>query len=365
MRITTAVAALLLTSTLADHARPCGAIFPSRTSQNLAIDAQRALLVVGEDQVALHLQLATASDGEAFSWIIPVPGSGGVPTVALGDQAVFDALDALTTPTVTVAADEGGGGFGCGSAAKTGDGAPRSGGVQHFGGGALGDYTYDILAGSDTAAIQAWLEDHGYLVPEGFEAAITPYTARSKFVAVRLAAGGADGAVNEPIVLTWSRPFGETSMGYAFGLSKLSSAPTQPLLLWLLADKRQRVANYGSTQVREVAEVMRDRGLDYAGAIDALTDEAGGRLVTTEFAKDLREIDTPAALAALVDDASFYLTRLYAEVPREQIEDLVITFAADAPDVEPAVTVSLGGGGALALAGSFLVLALRRRRGDA
>lgn len=365
MRFAIAAAILLATVISAERARPCGAVFPSRSSQNLAIDAQRALLVVGEDDVALHLQLATASDGEAFSWVIPVPGAGGVPTVALGDQAVFDALDALTTPTVTVTQDSGGGGIGCGSANKAGDGAPRSGGVQHFGGGSVGDYTYDILAGSDTAAIRAWLEEHGYVVPDGFDAAITPYTERSKFVAVRLAAGAADGAVNRPLVLTWARPFGETSMGYAFGLSKLSSAETQPLLLWVLADKRQRVANYGSTDVKEVAEVMRDRGLDYAGAIGALTEEAGGRLVTTEFAKDLRSLDAPPALAALVDDASFYLTRLYAEVPRAQIEDLVITFAADAPDVEPAVTVSQTEGGALALAGSFVVLLFRRRRAAA
>lgn len=359
--VATAVASLLFAAAPAP-ARACGAFFPSETSQNLAIDAQRALMVIRKDTLALHLQLAANTDGQPFSWIIPVPEGSAPPTVALGDQAIFDALDALTTPSVTIVqGDDSGGGF-CGSADKAGGLDPRGGGVQHFGGAELGPYTYDIIAGSEVDAIGAWLSDHGYVVPAAFADAFTPYVAKNVFVAVRLTAGPAlDGATTEPLAITWPRAF-EGGLGYAFGLSKLSSAEVMPLLLWVLADKRQRVANYGSIEVDHVARTMRDDGLSYEAAIESLTAEAGGRLVTTEFAKDLRSLQVPVALAALIADDAFYLTRLYASVPRDAIEDLVITFAANAPDVEPAVTVSRSTHAPIAFASSLLALLWLRRR---
>lgn len=349
-------------------ARACGAFFPSQTSQNLAIDAQRALLVVRDDTLALHLQLAAATDGQPFSWIIPIAKGSGPPTITLGDESTFDALDALTTPAVTIVRGGDSGGGLCGSDKAGGDlGGGPGGGVQHFGGGEVGPYQYDLLAGTSTEAIATWLGENGYVLPDGFADAITPYTARSVFVAVRLTpSAAAEGARTEPLVVTWPRAF-EAGLGYALGLSKLSTIDTAPLLLWVLADKRQRIANFGSTDVTRVALAMRDQGLDYPEAVAALTAEAGGSLFITEFAKDLRALPSSRALAdlePLVTDESFYLTRLYAEVPRDALEDLVITFAANAPEVEPAVTVSgdAAAHGGLTIAMSLLALAWMRRR---
>ncbi len=342
LRIAIVVAhTLLALLVIASPARPCGALFSSSTSENLAIDAQRALLIVREDVMALHLQLATSTDGAPFSWIVPVPATTGAPTITLGDDAVFAALDALTTPSVTIEASSGGGP--CGSVDKAGGGDRNLGGVTHFGGAELGPYTYDIVAATASADLSTWLSANNYLVPAGFDAAITPYIAGNVFIAVRLTAGPAlQGAITDPLVITWPRPFG-AGLGYAFGLSKLSSADVMPLVLWVLADKRQRVANYGSIDVRAVAAEMLEGGGDYEDAVERLTLEAGGRLVTTEFAKDLRPLSgTPTLipLESLIDDEAFYLTRFYASVPRAAIEDLVITFANEAPDVEPDITVS-------------------------
>lgn len=336
LRIAIALSLLVIAS----PARPCGALFASETSENLAIDAQRALLVVREDAFALHLQLATSTDGAPFSWIVPVPATAGAPTIALGDDALFAALDDLTTPSVTIERGSSGGGGFCGSADAAGDGGRNFGGVTHFGGAELGPYTYDIVAATSSADLSTWLVANDYVVPAGFDAAITPYVAGNTFVAVRLTAGPAQqGATTDPLVITWPRPFG-AGLGYAFGLSKLSAAEVMPLVLWVLADKRQRVANYGSVDVHAIADAMLEDGGSYDDAIARLTAEAGGRLVTTEFAKDLRPLSVAPALAALTSDEAFYLTRFYASVPREAIEDLVITFANEAPDVEPDITVS-------------------------
>ncbi len=347
-----------------DEGRACGAFFRTETSQNLAIGAQRALMIVGDDEVSLHLQLAARTDGKAFSWVIPVPGQGGTPTVELGEQAIFDALDALTTPSVTISEDGGsGGGLCAGDVGKAG--GDSRGAVQHFGGATLGPYTYDLIAGSSADAIGAWLDEHGYVPADGLADALTPYTDRSVFVAVRLnEVTAADAATLRPLALRWPRAF-EAGLGYALGLSRLSAAEVQPLLLWILADKRQRVANFGSLSLEHLARTMRDVDLDYEDALAALTGDAGGRLVLTEFARDLRTLDVPAALAALVTDQHPYLTRLYAAVPRDALEDLVITFAAGAPDVDPHVTVSHAegrGGDALMIASALGALAVHRRR---
>jgi len=366
---TPAVAALMtLALGLVSEARPCGALFRSETDQNLALDAQRALLVVRTSTIELHLQLHAATGGADFAWIVPVPGT---PTLALGDNGVFQALDQLTTPSIEIVAGSGSGGGGfCGSADKAGGGLDRDGGVQHFGGGRLGDYAYDIIGGSSAAAIEAWLADNGYVLPDGFTDAVAPYVTRASFVAVRFAPGAATVVDPDPLVVTFPRPF-DSSLTYPLGMSRLSTTTTAPVVLWVLADKRYRVSNFASAELRMVAEVMREQvdrgeGASYERAITHLTSEAGGRLAITEYAQDLGDGSAlDLALGDLVDASAHYLTRLYMDVPKAEIEDLVITFAANAPDVAPFATAegeSRVPVSAACLALALVVLGIRRRR---
>lgn len=367
-RIVSGLLVVLAVALATSVARPCGALFPSRIDQNLALDAQRALVVVREATIEMHLQMRAATDGAGFAWVLPVAGD---PTLALGDAKVFDALDALTTPTVELSSgDSGGGGFGCGSAADAkGGGDGRQNGVQHFGGGVLGDYTYDIIAGTSASAIETWLDDHGYLVADGFAAAIAPYAGKMSFVAVRLDPKAALETDLTPLVVTVPRSFA-TTITYPLALAKLSTDDLAPVVLWVLADKRYRVANFGSAELQAVANAMRaalqrDEPAEYDAAVNRLTDEAGGRLAVTEFAGELDDTSLAAALGALRDDDAHYLTRIYLSVPKEALEDLVITFAANAPDVEPRATADAGGAvpmTAACVALAIIGVAIRRRR---
>lgn len=345
-------------------AEACGAFFPSRTDQNLALDAQRALMVVGADTVELHLQLVADSGGARFSWLVPVPKA---PRLSLGDSAIFEALDVATRPSVTVHRGGGGGGGGfCGSDAKGPGGDFGDRGVQHFGGGTLGGYIYDIVASQDAAALEAWLTDNGYEVPAGFGPEVQGYLQASVFVAVKLD-GQASPVDLQPLVVSYDRPFG-SSLGYAFRIARLSTPESAPLLLWVLADKRYRVANYGAVEVSRVARTMRDADLDYEGAVERLTREANGRLTIVEYARDIRgESALVAALGARVAEGTHYLTRIYGDIPKAAMEDLVITFAHEAPDVDPVVEVGWGGGSAtgVALALGIVGLVLARRRSSA
>lgn len=341
MRALVVAGLLSITIGHATSARPCGALFRSEVDQNLAIDAQRALVILRASTVEMHLQLHAATGGADFAWIIPVPG---VPSLALGDQAIFDALDRMTTPEVEIVAESGGGGGGfCGSDALKGDGGLHQDGVQHFGGGRLGDYAYDIIAGQTAEAIEGWLDMNGYTLPDDFATTVAPYVNRASFVAVKLAPGTTTIVDPDPLVVTFPRPF-DASLTYPLGMSRLSTIGSAPVVLWVFADKRYRVANFASAELRMVAEVMReqaDRGdaVSYADAVTTLTSEAGGRLAITEYAQDLTHgTGVESAIQALVDGSAYYLTRLYMDVPRADIEDLVVTFAANAPDVAPFAT---------------------------
>ena len=342
----------------AGEARACGAFFASETDQNLALDAQRALMVVGPNRIDLHLQLVAETGGADFSWVLPVPKN---PTLSLGDKAVFEALETATRPSVTINRGGGGGGF-CGSADLGGGLRDGQNGVQHFGSGELGDYTYDIIGGEDTTALEAWLTDNGYRVPTGFADAIEGYVASSVFVAVKLAPTAATVDL-KPLIVSYERPFG-SALGYAFRVGQLSTPDTAPFVLWVLADKRYRIANYGSVEVSRVATTMRDEGLDYDGAVEELTTEAGGKLAIVEFAGDIGgDVALTSALGTLVGEDTSYLTRLFGDIPRDAMEDLVITFAANGPDVDNEVEVSGGHATQVALATGLFGLVWLRRRG--
>lgn len=345
-------------------ASACGAFFPSVSATNAAIDAQRALFVWREKTVDMHLQLVADTDGGDFVWILPVPDQ---PTLALGDAAVFDALDAIATPTVEIARDSGGGGGGfCGSDAAGGAlGQPR-GGVQHFGGGTLGDYTWDLIAGQEAEAVAAWLETNAYAVPEGFAAVAAAYTSM-RFLAVRLSPDRADDGLDlTPLIVTVERP-ATGRLVFPLGFSRVSAPETTPLVFYNLADKRHRVANAASVEVATVGAELRalvDESLDagYDDAVDALTADAGGRLVVTEFAGAVDVAD----LLGLAADEAPYLTRLYARVRAEHLDDLVITFANHAGDVDNHVIAASDsdlGDGPTSFALAFFGLLVARRFG--
>lgn len=357
---------------------PCGAFFASSVSENPAFDAQRALIVMREDKTELHLQMAANEDLDDFVWVFPVPE---VPAeLALGSDAVFEALDNETTPRVEIESlDDGGGGGGCFGADAGGAPDRVRDSLVHFGGGTLGDYEYDYLSGQDTEEMVTWLEEEGYVVPEGTAAALEPYAAEFMvFIWVKLSrdAAAEPGSVSfDPLVVTLDRSPSPT-MGYPLSLSALSAAQTNPVLLYVLANKRYRVSTYGSADLGFVAEKMaanRDEDGDPAGyveTVDAMTASAGGRLFVTEYARDLSERELLSdPLLELIDGRAFYLTRLYARVPADSLVDATLTFADDAPEVSGRVEVI--DGAATAASGATLMLlvlaflGVRRRRSGA
>ena len=353
-------------------AEACGVFFDQAAP--VTMDAQQVLMVFREDTVALHVQVVAKDASKATAWVLPVPVA---PEISLGSNAIFSALRGYTEPAIISHQDPG---FvvsgGCGGSADAA-GNFRAGGdtspVTQIASGKVGSYTYDVVQATSAEELVDWLKDEGYAVEDTAADALAPYVAQGlAFVWARLSD---DVTVDEstalaPLVITFPRPINSQYL-FPLGLSRLSSAEVMPVLFFVLADKRFRVTNYGSTDLQGLADRFANAdGLSYDATFDLLTEESGGRLMLTEFAQDLTDReDMPVELAALVDTEAHYLTRIYARPKPAYLIDANLTFADDAPDVAPTATPrstdSHAGLPFMLLLGSALWMLRRRERASA
>ena len=318
----------------------CG-LFIGAESTPATMDAQRALMVFREATIQLHVQVvATDTQGE-MSWLIPVPA---LPEVGVGDNAIFDALDTLTTPTVHGHQDASHvGGTGCEGDAKSGANLFGAGGAEQvtpIRSGQVGNYTYDIVQATDSEELVLWLQEAGYAVSEDATKALEDYVNQGwTIVSARLSDGldPSEAVQLAPLVLTIPRPI-SSQIVYPLGLSRFSSVEVMPTVFYVLADKRYRVTNYGTTDLQGLANRYGEapEELTYDATVDLLTEESGGRLIVTEFARDLQAIESlPAPVSELMDEHAFYLTRMYGRTRPESLVDANFIFAKDAPEVLP------------------------------
>ncbi len=148
-------AALAAATALAFASAPAGAC-----ACGIAIDAtvtEESALVVerpGGEQIVLSLDLT--SDGtERAAVVLPVPGVPEVTAVRGGDPLAY--LDLATRPEPSVGAAPGGG--------DTSAAPP----VDVIGRDRVGGYDVARLAAGDAAALDRWLSDNGYTLPDGAE----------------------------------------------------------------------------------------------------------------------------------------------------------------------------------------------------
>lgn len=321
----------------------CGWFFPAVTAEPTTMEAQRVLMVWKKESVDVHVSVRASSVDSDFAWVLPVSDS---PTLALGDLDLLDALDMRSRPRIEISSRSsesfGPRGSFCShdSAAAGGEfGSPAQASSLQVESGRLGDYEYDIVKAETTEEMIAWLEEDGYSVPANAHERLSPYVAASmSFVWVKLSADSALKSLTDlqPLILTVPRSINST-LSFPLALSAGSASETMSTQFFILADKRYRATNYPSTDLTQVAHRVWEERFNfesYEQIIDSMTDESGGRLMVTEFAGDLRGdgVLEPAVQALLSDD-TFYLTRLSARTRSEELRDVTITYANEAPDV--------------------------------
>jgi len=183
----------------------CGGCFvpPPQGAKNVSVvTGHRMALSISSEQTILWDQIQYSGEPEEFAWVLPIkPGA----RIEVASDAWFDVLDAATgiqvyapdlecetvpgffcgvTPMAAQSGAMGCGDAGSGVESLPGTDAPPVTVVSH---GSAGPYETVILSSDTAGALPAWLESHGYNIPEDVHPLIDAYVAEDfDFVALRL-----------------------------------------------------------------------------------------------------------------------------------------------------------------------------------
>jgi hypothetical protein len=225
----------------------CGIAFEAR------IPSEQALISFADGRQEIITSVHLQSEGENAAVIFPVPGVPDVDVIQ-SDQ-LFRYLEEVTSPAIRVEerliwnSDEG-------------SSAMPAGGVDVLGREVIDGYDIARLAADDPGALQQWLDENGYTVPDAARPILQSYIDEGwKFVAIKLAGEGVDGQL-KPIRMS----FESRDIVYPMRLGALSDRPVDAQL-YILAQHRVMI-----------------NGMDteYAGPVDQL-DQAPPDELATHF----------------------------------------------------------------------------------
>lgn len=219
-----AAATLLALSTIT--ALACGIYLPKEGDGVIA--QERALIRHMDGVETIVLELAVTGEASEAAWILPVPNPA---TVELGDDAIFDELEAITAPRIETRYTDPDFDGAVGA-------APPRGGVTVFDRQTLGPFDVASLTGDDAEAVAAWLEENGYSFPEELPEVIAPYIDEGwAFAAVQLTpeAGGEIGGQLDPLAFT----FDSEETVYPLRPAALGKG-SRPLFLYVLAENKMQ-----------------------------------------------------------------------------------------------------------------------------
>lgn len=231
---------------------------------------QQAYLMHFDGTETLCLQSNYRGPEVDFAWVVPVPSR---PEVSKGNPAILQAMEALTRPKLAATDSTG---FSLGCSAREVDAEEVDLGVTVLESKRIGEMESVVLSARDGKGLLQWLNDNRFHVPAGAEPVLQDYTAKGfYFVALRFAADQLlpdeedeseeesqsgdedeedDGERTVPLLklrFATERPF------FPLAISSVSAAPESEILLLTVTEHRQKPANYGSMELREMKAGLR------------------------------------------------------------------------------------------------------------
>ena len=293
--------------TTTDDAKACGGCFVPPT-ENTVVTGHRMAMALSKDRTVLWDQIDYSGDPTEFSWVLPVkPGA----ILELAHNAFFQTLDAGTSTTVAqpnpncFGSGDGfgsvGGGddtFGCGCASE--NGAPSAGGnfagdfngpgdpppppdVQVVSQQTAGPYDVVTLSTDVPGALNTWLDDNGYAVPDEMQPIIDAYVADGfDFIALKLLPGVGVNRMAPVRVITQGASFTLPLRMVAAGTGAQTA-----LSLFVIAEGRYEAANFGNVTVpqQDVLWDFNEQSSNYAELRLEQLQQDDGHVWLTSFAK--------------------------------------------------------------------------------
>lgn len=189
-----AAPALALTMAWSPRTEACGGCFvpPEEDTQ---VTGHRMILSVGKEQTTLYDQIEYSGDPAEFAWVLPIKGQVtlGVSSDLVFNQLGFDTQVSIVPPPLDCPYYEPCEGDAFGSSATSGaggGGGGSAGGVDVIAEEVVGPYETVQLASTDPQALNTWLADHGYNIPQDIQPIITSYVDDGfNFLAMKLVPG--------------------------------------------------------------------------------------------------------------------------------------------------------------------------------
>jgi hypothetical protein len=203
------------------------------------MSGQRVLISRTGDATELVVQIGVPATDQDYGVLLPVPAEPVVDAVPV-DSDELDQLDAATRVTIhrTTFVADGGGGGGCGcgdaDATRAGGGMDDTRGVTVSAPVTVGPVTAVSITADTGAAITAWLDDNGFLIPPEHQPVVDSYAGPGRyFVAFKRSEGAPmseASSVGVHITLPGDHP------GYALRISKMGAAEELAVIVFVAAD---------------------------------------------------------------------------------------------------------------------------------
>ncbi|MFB6350184.1 MAG: DUF2330 domain-containing protein, partial [Bradymonadaceae bacterium] len=321
----------------------CGA-YVSGGDKDLFNNATHAAMMRHENTTVLSMQNNYEGPPEDFAMIVPTPVVLEKKNVKTLSDEVFSTIDTLTAPRLVEYweqdpcyqepdYDRGPGGFdGLAAAPKrdAGAAADTSGGyVEVEAKFSEGEYNIVVLSSNDSSALQQWLTDNNYNIPDGAGPYLEPYIQQgSKFFVAKVDTDEVEFTKDGQAVLSPLRFHYESDQfKLPVRLGLINSNGKQDLIVNILAKgTRYDVSNYPSATIPTNIEVVSKVKEYFPKFYRALFKETlkknrknGQNPIVTEYAWGAQKCDPCPFGMGLQDDA---ILTLGGDVLADKYEDV-------------------------------------------
>jgi hypothetical protein len=293
-----ALALLLLAAAAAPVQAFCG-FYVTGADAKLYANATMVVLMRDGTRTVLSMQNNYQGPPEQFALVIPVPAVLQKDQVKVLPKDVFQRVDTLGAPRlveyweqdpcfVPRAADNA---FATaaaapGAAAAAGSGASAPVRVEaQF---AVGEYDVVILSADDSSALDGWLRQNKYNIPEGAQPVLQPYVAAGmKFFVAKVDPARVTFSGNQAALSPLRFHYDSQEFSLPVRLGLLNSQGSQDLIVNILATQRYELANYPNVTVPTNIRVQNDVRSDFASFYEALFSKVidkNPKSVVTEYA---------------------------------------------------------------------------------
>jgi hypothetical protein len=340
----------------------CG-FYVSGADTKLYNNATQVVLLRDGVRTVLSMQNNYQGPPEGFAMVVPVPVVLQKENVKTLPRAVFDRIDQLSAPRLVQYWEQdpcyhprhGGGLFFAKremSAAMASRPAPPIADrplVRVEAEFTVGEYEIVILSAEDSTALDAWLRQNGYRIPEGAEPVLRPYVQKgSKFFVARVDARKVRFERGMATLSPLRFHYDDDAFQLPVRLGLLNSRGVQDLIVQVLArDQRYEVANYPNLTIPTNIELneaaLSSFGAFYAALFDRTVEKTPGAVVT-EYAwsagscdpcpgptldpGDLATLGGNAVAGAALSPGEVVLTRLHVRYTKDSLgQDLVFRTA--------------------------------------